>query len=231
MFRAVFTPKGQPLQYKPVNSSYHELEDGSCKKETQPSWRHFFTVTLLLYRTLQISLLFSILYLVQALLKQPSNNSSQNSIYQVSNCSCGATINEARAVSCSFDVLSLSWLPPSCRDAALTQEFAKLGPGVNGEWNYWADSNGTLSMTLDEVAALAGHEDGFVYTSLRFHVLHCSFYWRKQWRVANSVVALAMEARYARESHVEHCQEVFMLEGSRETGMTKSLVRLGGGFF
>lgn len=128
-------------------------------------------------------------------------------------------------------LLSLSWLPPSCRDAALTHEFATSGPGPDGEWDYWAHGNGTSPLTLDEVAALAGGTDGYVYTSLGFHVLHCSFYWRKQWRAVKGVGALALEARYDQESHVEHCQRVFMLEGSREKGMTKSLVRLGGEFF
>lgn len=132
---------------------------------------------------------------------------------------------------CEFDVLSLSWLPKACRDVALTQEFASSGPGPQGKWDYWADVNGTEALTLDQVSALADEPEGVVYTSLGFHVLHCSFYWRKQWRVMNGVGALAMEARYAPESHVKHCSHIFMMEGSRETGKTQGLVRIGGAFF
>lgn len=97
------------------------------------------------------------------------------------------TIQEARALDCVFDMLSLSWLPPTCLDDALTQEFATSGPGPDGEWDYWADANRSSPLTLEEVAALAWRTEGIVYTTMGFHVQHCSYYWRKYWRVVKGV--------------------------------------------
>lgn len=232
MFRYMFNANRRlQRKYQPLDPAHAEmyLEEKTCKNRSCSLIWIFFTILLMLYGILQLTLTFHALSLLKAFsLKAP--NTTQNLGEQVSDCSCGTTMHEAVTLGCTFDVLSLSWLPSSCRDAALTHEFAMSGPGPNGKWDYWADSNGTLPLTIDEVAALAGRPDGYVYTPLGFHVLHCSFYWRKRWRIVKGVGALTMEARYDRESHVEHCQRVFMLEGTRERGMTKSLVRLGGDF-
>lgn len=225
MFGSIFnTNRDTELKYEPVEPTNHDFNHKTQQGGNHSFFKIFFSIALVLFSVIQITLISHALSLLRTF-------SLQHSAYQVSNCSCGATMQEARTLDCTFDVLSLSWLPPLCRDAALTHEFATSGPGPNGEWDYWAHANGTSPLTLDEVASLAGREDGIVYTSLGFHILHCSFYWRKQWRAAKGMGAPALEARYDRESHVNHCQRVFMMEGSREKGMTESLVRLGGEFF
>lgn len=239
MFSSIFNAKGHAHQaYEPLNPKPHDPENNGPQKRDKSATNTRLSITLVVCSFLQVILIFYALSLLKAFSTQAlsANTSAQDydpvHAARVSNCSCGATIQEARALDCTFDVLSLAWLPPSCIDAALTHEFATSGPGPDGAWDYWAHPNGTTPIALDEVAALAGRPDGTVYTSLGFHVLHCSFYWRKQWRLINGVgAALAMEARYARESHVEHCQKVFMMEGSREKGITEGLVRLGGAFF
>ncbi|KAH8773726.1 hypothetical protein F5883DRAFT_548392 [Diaporthe sp. PMI_573] len=188
----------------------------------------FFSVALVLCSAIQIALTLHAVSLLREFASRPAETDTPPGLARyVSNCSCGATIQEARALDCAFYVLSLSWLPPACRDDALAHEFATSGPGPDGEWEYWADANRTSPLTLDEVAALAGRSEGLVYTTLGFHVQHCSFYWRKYWRVVKDVGALAMEARYDRESHVEHCQHVFMSEGSRDTGTTEGVEAWG----
>lgn len=227
MFASIFSAsRGSQLKYESLGPTDRNIH----KKRNHSFLQISISSALVLCSILQITLIFHALSLLEGFLPQ-APNATEDPSRRVSNCSCRATIYDAISLGCAFDVLSLSWLPPLCRDAALTHEFATSGPGPNGEWEYWADVYGTLPLTLAEVAALAGRTDGYLFTSLGFHILHCSFYWRKQWRVVKGVGALAMEARYDQESHVEHCQQVFMIEGSRDKGMTESLVRLGGEFF
>ncbi|CAD0085541.1 unnamed protein product [Aureobasidium mustum] len=73
----------------------------------------------------------------------------------VVDCDCGSSIKEAEAKGCRFDSLAVSWLPPLCRDDKLLDEFERAGPGPEGAWLYYADSEATKPMTLDEVASLA----------------------------------------------------------------------------
>lgn len=55
-------------------------------------------------------------------------------------CDCGASIAEPKSLGRKYDTLSVSWLPPQCRDDALAEEFNHAGP--DGEWHYWADRTG-----------------------------------------------------------------------------------------
>ncbi|KAH8742626.1 hypothetical protein F5883DRAFT_668311 [Diaporthe sp. PMI_573] len=230
MFLSMFASnRHSQLKYESLSTTPTEVDGNASKSRDRSSLTQYFFVAVVLCSVLQIAL---ILHAISLLRSRPAYTDTPPDLAgHVSNCSCGATIQEARALNCAFDVLSLSWLPPTCRDDALTHEFATSGPGPDGEWDYWADANRTSPLTLEEVASLAGRSDGLVYTTLGFHVQHCSYYWRKYWRVVKGVGALAMEARYDQESHVEHCQHVFMSEGSRDLGTTEGFVRLGGEFF
>lgn len=130
---------------------------------------------------------------------------------------------------CTFDLLSLSWLPARCRDDELTDEFAHAGPGLHGQWELWADRNASIPMSVEEVGMLAFQDHGYVYSRRGFHVAHCSFYWRKAFRMW--AIGLTTEGRYSREQHIEHCHAVFMSDTPKNKGMTRSLVRLGGEYF
>lgn len=233
MFLSIFSSNrhSQP-KYESLNTAPTVVGGNAPKSTDRSFFTQYFPLAFVLCSVLQIAMILHSISLVREIPLRPANNDTPPDLtHFVSNCSCGATIQEARALDCVFDVLSLSWLPPDCRDDPLTHEFATSGPGPDGEWDYWADANRTSPLTLEEVALLAGRSDGLVYTTLGFHVQHCSYYWRKYWRVVKGVGALAMEARYDRESHVEHCQHVFMSEGSRDLGTTEGFVRLGGEFF
>lgn len=141
-------------------------------------------------------------------------------------CDCGATIDEAVAMGCKYDALSVSWLPLRCRDDELTVEFNQAGPG--GEWLYWADRNGTQLLTLQQVSALADKplEEAQFWTTFGWHVSHCSFYWRKEYRMRQK--GLDVEHRYDRESHIKHCQMAFMSRVALDEMNTRAAVGLGG---
>ncbi|UNI24994.1 hypothetical protein JDV02_010705 [Purpureocillium takamizusanense] len=152
-------------------------------------------------------------------------NSKNPAIVPVS-CDCGATIEEAVSKGCKYDALSVSWLPPQCRDDELTFEFNKAGPG--GEWLYWADRNMTQPLTLNKIGALADKpiQDAQFWTTFGWHISHCSFYWRKEHRMRDRGVEV--EHRYDRESHIKHCHTAFMARTPLNETNTKAAVGLGG---
>lgn len=231
-FSTFVNDRDSQVKYESLSTIPTEIIGDAERRKTRSVLEKCSFVGLVFCSVLQIALILYVVSLLGQLSPRAAGTDTTPELARkVSDCSCGTTIDESRDLGCAFDVLSLSWLPPACRDDALTHEFATSGPGPDGEWDYWADANRTSPLTLEEVSALAERSEGIVYTTLGFHVQHCSYYWRKYWRVVKGVGALAMEARYDRESHVEHCQNVFMLEGSRETGTTEGVVRLGGEFF
>ncbi|GAB7355661.1 hypothetical protein MBLNU459_g6372t2 [Dothideomycetes sp. NU459] len=48
---------------------------------------------------------------------------------------CGTTADEARALGCKWDIMTMSWEHPDCFDADLTREFEELGP-----WQFYHSS-------------------------------------------------------------------------------------------
>ncbi|EQL03602.1 hypothetical protein OCS_00682 [Ophiocordyceps sinensis CO18] len=141
-------------------------------------------------------------------------------------CDCGASIEEAAALGCKYDTLSVSWLPPQCREDQLTAEFDQAGPG--GEWHYWADRNMTEPLTVQQVGALAAKpiDQAQFWTTFGWHVSHCSYYWRKEYRMRQR--GLEVEHRYDRESHIQHCHMAFMSRAPLNETNTKAAVGLGG---
>lgn len=144
-------------------------------------------------------------------------------------CNCGSTLAEAKRLGCRFDTLSVTWLPPHCIDAELSAEFDSIGDGPGGKWQFWADQNATQVLTVEEVSMLGGksqHDDGVFYTNWRFHVAHCSFYWRKDYRMRAR--GWTSEDRYDRESHVKHCHWVFMKGSPYGKSIVRGTVWIGG---
>lgn len=89
-------------------------------------------------------------------------------------CSCGGTtVAEAIRRGCKFTPLAISWLPDHCLDMELAEEFDAIAPG--GQWEYWADLNGTIPMTRDEISMLADTRGAVFYTTQEWHVMHCKF--------------------------------------------------------
>ncbi|KAK3988011.1 hypothetical protein QBC44DRAFT_330276 [Cladorrhinum sp. PSN332] len=118
-------------------------------------------------------------------------------------CYCGTNPTEARLLyNCTYDTLSTAWLPPHCRDEDLTAEFDRSGPGPNNSWAYFADSEGKIPLTIEQVASLGGTGQKF-WAYRRWHVVHCLFYWQKYWRMRRT--GKTMEERFDSFDHVKHC--------------------------
>ncbi|RDA88375.1 hypothetical protein CP532_5556, partial [Ophiocordyceps camponoti-leonardi (nom. inval.)] len=120
-------------------------------------------------------------------------------------CHCGNTIKEALSRGCVYDTMATAWLPPYCRDAKLTAEFDKSGPGPNGQWSYFADEAGTQPLTTTQMASL-GETGGSFWASRDWHIVHCLFYWQKYVRMRETGVV--MEERFDSIHHVRHCSRL-----------------------
>ncbi|KAK8110391.1 uncharacterized protein PG998_006848 [Apiospora kogelbergensis] len=117
-------------------------------------------------------------------------------------CDCGRSIAEAKTKDCVYDALATAWLPPHCRDDELTKKFEAAG-----DWKYFADKEGTVLLTIEQVAALGDH-DGVFWTSRFWHVAHCVFYWQKYRRIR--MTGLVMEERYDELHHSVHCSGLIL---------------------
>lgn len=136
-------------------------------------------------------------------------------------CDCGDSVAEAKAMGCIYDDMAPAWLPPHCTDPELKAEWDKAGDGPNGRWQYWADANHTRELSMEEVSLLADTPGEYFYTTPRWHLMHCFYYWRKQHRA--SFTGVTIEGRYKSERHVKHCGDMFL---HPPTGLTYSYVTL-----
>ncbi|KAK3358105.1 hypothetical protein B0T25DRAFT_605555 [Lasiosphaeria hispida] len=123
-------------------------------------------------------------------------------------CDCGSSVQEALSLGCIYDTLATAWLPPPCRDDALAAEFDRAGPGPDGAWSYFADQEGTMPLTISDVAALGGTKNNTFWASRTWHVAHCLFYWQKYWRMRNT--GAVMEERFDNVAHIRHCGSLIL---------------------
>ncbi|KUJ15562.1 uncharacterized protein LY89DRAFT_558015, partial [Mollisia scopiformis] len=122
-------------------------------------------------------------------------------------CYCGNSDQEAIAMGCKYDHIAVDWLPNNCIDAALTAEFVTAGPGPGGAWDYFSDYAGLQRMNESEVEIYARNGKDYFVTR-QWHIAHCSFVWRKQWR--SKFTSTLIEPWNDKEEHIEHCNEYFM---------------------
>ncbi|RAH52303.1 hypothetical protein BO85DRAFT_454193 [Aspergillus piperis CBS 112811] len=124
-------------------------------------------------------------------------------------CNCGDTITEALSNDCKYDSLAAAWLPPACRNDELTSAFEKVGSNPDGSWPYFADVNMTRPLSLKEVSMLpdtragGGEAQNVFYTTHRWHLVHCMYYWKKMF--LSQELGTTIERRYNNVGHIEHC--------------------------
>lgn len=122
-------------------------------------------------------------------------------------CDCGNSVAEAKAMGCEFVPLAAAWLPPACRDKDLEEQFNHAGPEEDGAWKYWRDENGTRTHEINaEELGMLSDIRGYYWTTQRWHITHCMYYWLKGWRKSSIV-----EPRYDGESHIRHCLNVILV--------------------
>lgn len=110
---------------------------------------------------------------------------------------CGETIEEAVGRGCTFDPLTVTWLPAQCSRAG-TDEFLAAKRNDNSLWKYYLDGNGTA-----EVANLGSRlGDRIYWTTKGEHLSHCAY-----------ILIRGAEAQQSGH-HTRHCA-LFLLEAAR----------------
>jgi hypothetical protein len=122
-------------------------------------------------------------------------------------CNCGESVQEAISRGCRYDSLAAAWLPDHCRDDELLEEFERSGPNPDGSWSYYADRDKNETMSLKDVSLLP-NTGGHFFTTHEWHIVHCSFYWRKMFRAP--ITGVTIEKRYDRPMHLKHCMKMFL---------------------
>lgn len=148
---------------------------------------------------------------------------TRTQINQRPSCSCGGTLEEARALDCKYDSLAAAWLPPACRDDENTSEFETTGPGPNGSWIYYSDWDRTSILTIEEIANLP-NTGGHFFTTHDWHVQHCLYIWRKIWRAP--MTGVTIEGNIDTDGHLKHCGEMFRKRNALNEVVTGSGVTL-----
>ena len=98
---------------------------------------------------------------------------------------CGSSVEEAHARGCTFDRLSLSWLPMQCSSKELDRflkwhrkdaQHQSLENESETPWKYYENDNGTVGAEIqgsDELSTRIGDET--YWTTRGEHLAHCAF--------------------------------------------------------
>ncbi|GAB1316885.1 hypothetical protein MFIFM68171_07095 [Madurella fahalii] len=123
---------------------------------------------------------------------------------------CGTTPDKAIRAGCKYDILSNHWVPGQCLDEAAVAEYQR-----DGSWLGYADSNRTQVLTVDEMGSMP---EGFYYTTMRDHIVHCASLWKKQFRAFAENRAV-LDWVVADEEHTMHCAQFLVDMTETEGGL------------
>ncbi|KAL1859795.1 hypothetical protein Daus18300_009385 [Diaporthe australafricana] len=171
-----------------------EYED-TPKKETSTLKNILFVALCLLAFTM----LGAALYLEH---REDSEKALQEQELQIPE-ECGESSSEARDLGCIFDVIIMGWVPWRCHDAELAAEFL-----ARDEWAFYRAPNTTgPEIPISEILAGEWEE---VYVDYKYHVVHCTYTWRKTQRAAMS--GLVLDGYIADPHHTNHCEMMLLHE-------------------
>jgi hypothetical protein len=140
-----------------------------------------------------------------------SNSSLNPVLNQVSNLqkpgtfTCGTTADEARALGCQWDIMTMSWEHPDCFDPDLTREFEELGP-----WQFYWSSRPGKEVPEPEMLSpippeLVSEQTERIWTDRRYHIMHCIYAWKMMHRAVER--GWKMQGELTSYHHTEHCSQ------------------------
>lgn len=145
-----------------------------------------------------------------------TSNSTNNDTPQM-HFSCGSTAAEARKAGCNFDLTTFTWVSPACFDSSLMEDFLS-----SRNWTWSLDAEG--HHPVNETFARTGDFDQ-LYTTMRYHVVHCAYAWRKLHRSLFGGDLSGIDGYIASIHHTEHCLGMMLEHGDLDTlpgiGVTK----------
>lgn len=198
--------KSVPESEAEIDIALPELEQKEFEKDEPPPRRkrgflrrHVLTILLIL---LSLTTALLILSITAAITIQPL----REYLHTLSKTtrpvrSCGQTATEARARGCEFDPLAACWLHKDCA-LDYTEEFLSFVDGKPFEYYY--DQAGTRKMEhVDEIAEL-----GYYWSSIREHLVHCSFILRRGHDTRDR--GARVDSMAGDLHHSDHCSEFLM---------------------
>ncbi|KAB8209787.1 hypothetical protein BDV34DRAFT_209968 [Aspergillus parasiticus] len=118
--------------------------------------------------------------------------------------SCGSTAVEARTAGCQFDLTTFTWVLPACFDEPLMEDFL-----ASRNWTWSLDRAGQFPL----------------YTTMRYHVVHYAYAWRKLHRSLFGGDLSGIDGYIASIHHTEHCLGMMLEHGNLDrlpgVGVTK----------
>jgi hypothetical protein len=174
------------------------LLEKSLQEPTESKWQGNWTkkTKAMLHLAIMISifLLFGLGRLLIA--DKEHTNGGNERVYH-----CGNSPAEAISNGCSFDVMSFTWLPEQCFDEPLMEDF--LG---QRNWTWHLDGHG--QQQADEAAVRKGtHSE--LYVSWEYHLMHCTYMWRKLHRAVLQDLD-SLDGYIGNLAHTEHCGEMLL---------------------
>lgn len=123
---------------------------------------------------------------------------------------CGSNSTSARALNCTYDVLSNIWVPNPCLDHKNLNDFKRLA-----RWQAYESREAKRLLTEDEMGDVVAPNAYF--TVVREHMVHCALMWRRMHRgYLEDQRFLDLHVRAY--EHTKHCSQLMIdyLEKPRE---------------
>jgi hypothetical protein len=202
----------ETLLYRQPSHTHNAKE---ARQKTEPRRLYFLYVIAATILFLTATLLMLLLVFL------PSKSHNQTR-------SCGSSAAEARSLDCKFDIMSFSWLAPSCFDDDLAAEFEhlqtwqwSLSPLTAIKHGGNKDNNTNKNnMTFVDAATVQLGEHESLYVSQEYHIQHCIYMWKKLHRAFLGVRQL--DAYIWDFAHTEHCGRM-LSEGNESRVATRIL--------
>lgn len=135
---------------------------------------------------------------------------------------CGNTTLSAIAQNCTFDPIYFSWLPAPCTDAPLTAAFL-----AQRNWTWYFDRNGIGKQLAPREEVLQGEHDN-LYVSAEYHILHCTYMWRKMHRAVST--GKLIDGYIGNLHHTSHCEKMIVeameVDEEGKGGVVNTVIRM-----
>lgn len=128
---------------------------------------------------------------------------------------CGNSVEEAKSLGCTFDQLTMLWLPKECERTG-NSEFIEFLQS-NSSWGYWTDED--RNETITDVS-LYTDVDGF-WTNQREHVAHCAFQFLRVYDAAKG--RRIFDYKTWSEKHAHHCVMVLLNRAMSAPGIDEDM--------
>lgn len=115
---------------------------------------------------------------------------------------CGSNSTEARALNCTYDVLSNIWVPKPCLDRTNLNDFKRLA-----QWQAYETPEARRLLTEDEMGDFV--EPNTFFRPIREHMVHCALMWRRLHRGYHEDQRY-LDLRVKAYSHTLHCTQLMM---------------------